>query len=346
MDTSSDLLSFARALRVGGFEFTWRAQDEAWLPRFKGSTIRGAIGWAFKRVVCVRPDGQCELCTVRSSCRYPYVFETSPPPDVPVFRGQRFAPHPYVLEPPLEEKERYAPGEPLTFGLWLFGRAVADLPYVILAAEQAGRAGIGRGRARFTLETVRTRDADGGTFVIYDGSSRRFVWEKGELCLEAFIQARQLRLQNSPGDRVRLRFITPTRVRVGGDLQGELPFDLFVRSLLRRLWQLVLVHGDEPKALDHRSLIERAQAIPAVHQALVWRDWERYSHRQRTKMRLGGFVGEIEYELKENARIDFLPLLIAGELVHVGTGTTFGLGKYVLEIAHHESALNSVPATS
>ncbi len=331
MEKTSDILNFTRALRVGVFEFTWRAQEDARLPRFKGSTVRGALGWAFKRVVCIRPDGQCERCVVQQSCHYPYVFETSPPAEAPAFRGQRYAPHPYVLEPPLEEKEHYAAGEPVTFSLLLFGRAVTALPYVILAVDWAGRAGIGRGRARFALETVRQREADGRTSVIYDGLSKRFLWERNELRLDAFIQARRLQFRDHVGNRVRLRFQTPTRVRVGGDLQDTLPFDLLVRSVLRRLWQLMLVHGDETPTLDHRPLIERARAVPTLHQALTWRDWERYSHRQRTKMRLGGFIGEVEYELGESAWADFLPLLIAGELLHVGTGTTFGLGKYELK---------------
>lgn len=43
-------------------------------------------------------------------------------------------------------------------------------------------------------------------------------------------------------------------------------------------------------------------------------------------MKLGGFIGEIEY--KGEAITEFLPLIVAGEILHVGTGTSFGLGKY------------------
>jgi hypothetical protein len=50
-------------------------------------------------------------------------------------------------------------------------------------------------------------------------------------------------------------------------------------------------------------------------------------------MKLGGFVGEVEYrgELRE-----FVPLLKLGEQIHLGKGTGFGLGKYVLVDAEHE----------
>jgi CRISPR/Cas system endoribonuclease Cas6 (RAMP superfamily) len=78
--------------------------------------------------------------------------------------------------------------------------------------------------------------------------------------------------------------------------------------------------------LDYRGLIARAGTVVTKHSSLEWVDWERYSNRQRTKMTLGGFVGEVEYE--GEAIEEFLPLIAAGEVVHVGTGSSFGLGNY------------------
>jgi CRISPR/Cas system endoribonuclease Cas6 (RAMP superfamily) len=42
-------------------------------------------------------------------------------------------------------------------------------------------------------------------------------------------------------------------------------------------------------------------------------------------MKLGGVVGEITYEGDITA---FMPYLKAGEILHIGKGTSFGLGKY------------------
>ena len=42
-------------------------------------------------------------------------------------------------------------------------------------------------------------------------------------------------------------------------------------------------------------------------------------------MKMGGFVGEITFEGDIEP---FMPILKAGEVLHVGKGTGFGLGKY------------------
>lgn len=42
-----------------------------------------------------------------------------------------------------------------------------------------------------------------------------------------------------------------------------------------------------------------------------------------------GFVGRVVYE---GPLAEFLPLLLLGELIHVGKGTVFGQGKFALRI--------------
>jgi len=44
-------------------------------------------------------------------------------------------------------------------------------------------------------------------------------------------------------------------------------------------------------------------------------------------MKLGGLIGDIVYY---GPITPFKPLLEAGELLHVGKGTSFGLGKYII----------------
>lgn len=82
--------------------------------------------------------------------------------------------------------------------------------------------------------------------------------------------------------------------------------------------------------LDFRGLIAAAEEVETVTSDLRWYDWERYSVRQDTRMKLGGVVGRGTYKGDLQS---FLPLLHLGEVVHVGKGTSFGLGKYEIERA-------------
>ena len=38
--------------------------------KFIGSTIRGALGWSLKRVVCINPSFKCEGCFAKDNCLY------------------------------------------------------------------------------------------------------------------------------------------------------------------------------------------------------------------------------------------------------------------------------------
>jgi CRISPR-associated endoribonuclease Cas6 len=213
----------------------------------------------------------------------------------------------------------------LTFGLLLIGRAVEYLPYVIFAVSEMARHGLGAERASFNLTEVMMIDETGEKRVIYTAQGQRLALSCSAInSLSDLIRRRLGELISK--DRLRIRFITPTRIRVDNDLQVSLSFELFVRNLLRRISMLALLHGRARLELDFRALISRAGEVKTVTSSLRWDDLERYSNRQKTKMKLGGFVGEVEYS--GEAIEEFLPLVAAGEILHVGAGTSFGLGRY------------------
>src|SRR4030067_120282 len=97
---------------------------------------------------------------------------------------------------------------------------------------------------------------------------------------------------------------------------------------LRCLIQSYFHCGGDPSEWDFKGIIEIAKDVKVKKQALTWHDWERYSTRQDTRMKMGGFVGNISFE----GNIEpFMQLIKAGEILHVGKGTSFGLGKYRIE---------------
>ncbi len=110
----------------------------------------------------------------------------------------------------------------------------------------------------------------------------------------------------------------------------QLEFHILIRNLLRRISLLSYFHCEKELDIDFKGIIERARDVRVEKSNLTWFDWERYSNRQETTMMLGGFVGSVAFAGEFEP---FLPFLLLGEYIHVGKGTSFGLGKY--EISRH-----------
>lgn len=294
---------------------------------FAGSTLRGAFGSVFRRLVCITRAPTCEGCMLRQQCAYGYVFETAPPADTARLRRYESVPRPYVLDAPEGSRLAFAEGEHLHFGLTLVGRANDYFPYFVFAFQRLEESGLGAGRqegkGRFRLLEVRAEREDGEKVVVYTPEGgldtlRLPVIRGAELMRRA---------QDVRADRLCVRFVTPTRLRFEGKLTDQIEFHHLIRALLHRLSSLLYFHcGTEP-VVDFAGLIEQAERVRTVRRSLQWVEQERYSRRQRSRLQMGGFTGEAVFEGNLEP---FLPLLVAGEYVHLGKGTVMGLGKIQL----------------
>ncbi len=304
------MLEELRKIRFARFHLELEAVDRLRLPPYKGSTFRGAFGNTFKRLVCVKRDLECATCLIQRQCVYYYVFET--PYQGEPARGYTFVPHPFVIEPPEETREVYEPGEELRVGLVLVGKALDYLAYFIYAFEEMGRRGLGQGRGKAALRRVWA-----GERLIYTAGEGRLDTDYPVCAGPHVVPAQE--------DSVSLCLQTPTRLKNGGRLSGDLDFPLLVRSLLRRASDLARFHCGAELGVDYRDWIDRAGRVRTAESYLRWHDWERYSHRQGAKMQMGGVVGEVSFAGELGP---FLPLLSLGADLHVGKGTGFGLGRY------------------
>lgn len=91
-------------IEIGLFSFNLKALENLILPYYKGSTLRGGFGYAFKRVVCAIKEKECHDCILKEKCIYSYIFETPPPSETKVMKKYKTAPHPFIIEPPLERR--------------------------------------------------------------------------------------------------------------------------------------------------------------------------------------------------------------------------------------------------
>lgn len=313
--------------QVARYEVELTPVDPLSLPSFMGSTLRGGFGNVFRRIACSEPvrarSRNCQGCLLRDSCPYAYVFETSPPPGSERLRTHAAIPRPFVLEPPGKAETIYPPGSSLRFSLVLVGRAIDYLPYFVVALRELGNVGLGRGRGRFDLASVRAH-SDGREVSLYSAGEKRITPRPVAVAGEELHR----RAADLAGPRLALRFLTMTRLQFGGQLVASPAFHVVVRALVRRVANLAYFHHGWSLDCDFRELVGAAGEVHLVADETRWVDWERYSSRQDTRMKLGGIVGRAVYAGDFEP---FLPLLVLGTYVHVGKNATFGLGRYLAE---------------
>lgn len=308
-------------LPIAQFLMTLRFCASATLPPYKGSTLRGAFGTAFRRSVCTARKSSCELCLLRQRCIYSVVFETPVPEDNPLFKGQRNAPHPFVLEPPETALSRFAEGDTLAFGLTLIGDSINYLVYFVHAFQQLAKMGLGVSRTPFKLLSVSELLPDGHTGNLYDESEGKLAAPKNVRTLADIISLSSTIRRRS----ITVDFVTPTRLQYDGSLVEELTFPVFWAAVSRRVSLLCSLYAQFPCSADWDYLHTLSHQVSVRATNVKWFDWERYSKRQGARMPLGGLKGAVEFEGPLSA---FMPWLAAGQILHVGKNSAFGLGKY------------------
>lgn len=324
------MYSTLHPLRIARFNFTIQPTEEILLPDYKGAALRGGFGFAFKKATCLSRDRQCGPCMLKTACAYFTVFETKVPKEsAERLRIGADAPHPFVLEPPMTERQHFHPGSTISYGLTLFGSAIDKLPFFVYAFMILGEnLGIGRGRGRFKLLTV------------VDDNGKN-IYDEGNLSGGFAVHSAQNIIESAGTDDQLLTIKLKTPVRMKTAWQRDLgpglltsvtnddEFYLMLKLLYHRAFVLAQLYGDNPvpQVYNSRDLPFERGAVKLQESRTHWLDWTRYSTRQKQEMQLGGMLGTVSFSGKTG---QYLPLFKLGEYLHIGKGSTFGLGKYQL----------------
>ena len=313
-------------LEFASVEFTIEAVTPLLLPVYKGSTFRGAFGNQFKEIVCINRKRDCEKCILSDNCPYYRIFETPNTLDLDWFSSPKL-PRPFVLEPPLTSKENFETGEKLKFRIVLIGSAVDYLSYFIFVFDKIGSyTGFGKdrrqGNGRFKICEVRDNFAHNR--IIYNGINKKLSHNIKIKTGEELINESDNRKKTAV-----LTFITPTRIKHNKEyvfFKGNNGFspDVLINTIYRRLFLLCAGHCKNDILI---GTVPDLSKIKLDKVDLSWYDWKRYSSRQDKKQPFGGFVGQV---VLKNLSDDFMRVLRIGEITHIGSGTVFGLGKYVI----------------
>ncbi|RMD85162.1 MAG: CRISPR system precrRNA processing endoribonuclease RAMP protein Cas6 [Candidatus Dadabacteria bacterium] len=319
------MVGFPEAIPIGRYRLIFdRASGR--LPGYPGSAWRGAFGRQLRRIACSMPGTDCKACPVATACAYPYLFETAPPLQAARMRLYQRVPVPYVLEP----EETFLPADSCEkqyyeLGLVLVGNANRNFPYVLEALRRAGTLGIGRNRVRLFLQAVQCEQPCGSNQ--WTSLDMEGVGEYDAMAAAGPAEV------PAPPAQFTLRLLTPLRLIREGRLAGPERFRLgdFLVALVRRVASCAYFHAGIalPGNGYFRELAENARALRGYEAKLRWRDWTRYSTRQRTAMQMGGLVGHVD--VRDAGIKPFWPFLWIGQWLHAGRGTAMGLGRYVIE---------------
>lgn len=208
-------------------------------------------------------------------------------------------PKPFVILPPLDDLETYPKGYQFHFDLTLFGEATQHYAIVQAAIEYLGlQMGIGYEQGKYKIIDITHTKPD-------------------------------QQPHNTP-QQITLHIPTRLRLKSNNHLHKETPdFSLIMARLLGRLKTLEKAYMDKETENNHYELIAQARQISINHSKLEWNDWDRFSGSQKKWMKFGGLMGNVSYKGELQP---FMEVLKLGEWLHIGGKTSFGLGKYELEI--------------
>ncbi|BDY11956.1 CRISPR system precrRNA processing endoribonuclease RAMP protein Cas6 [Hydrogenimonas cancrithermarum] len=194
----------------------------------------------------------------------------------------------------------------LRFGIYLFEEAADRLPYVLSAIKKAfEESGLGREKERVKIASIRI-----GNRLVYDGESFASL---------AHIEPSGLDI-GTLSSKAHLTFNLPLRMKSENRLAREVSLPTLISGIHARYRA---IKGLSPQKLGYKIRGE------ITSQRMRHLDLYRYSNRQRTRMKLGGLIGEMTLEGLDKQTAAYLKI---GEIIGAGKQTVFGLGDYRLNV--------------
>lgn len=272
--------------------FRVRMEKSGVLPAFKGSCLRGMLGWSL------------ELSDKNAFCE---IFRLSDGDSV----------KPYALGFFDNEKTFYKEGDSFSFSVSLYGLGVKYAESVVLAVERGGGAGLGSNRLPYSLVSV-SSTLDGR---VVQGCNTSTLGNEVSAKMSAI---------SEPIISVVVSLKSPLIFHVNGNPLVEGPSYLeLVKNISRRLVFLYRLDGhleNRNISLQLSAHEERLLEVDQIYSGSI-KCWVRGKGGRLHPFK--GMVGEIEYFLSS---ADLLAWAYVGELIHVGQNSTFGCGAIEISL--------------
>ena len=255
-------------------------------PYFIGSQLRGALGYALKKITCINPSYKCDNCFASNDCLYYKFYE------------EKNSFHNYRFDFKLDQ-------DYYNFDFYLFNEMTTKLPYIISAFNILfTQIGLDKGKDKIFYKD----------FDIYINDKKALINGEFQIPQDTIIDFNPP--QQTHKD-IKIKLITPLRIKKNNRFIRDDSIELFdiINSIQQR--GLAILSKDREKLnFDITGDI--------IIKNLRYKELTRKSNRQKTKMNLGGIIGEI---VVKGVDKDSYRLLKLGELIGVGKSTVFGLGK-------------------
>ncbi|MCS6843462.1 MAG: CRISPR system precrRNA processing endoribonuclease RAMP protein Cas6 [Caldilineales bacterium] len=316
------------------FRFCVEAVTPLAFDDYTGSALRGAMVSALQRHFCPVQGQADEVHQAACPVCWLLTYEAT--------AGD--ARRPYAIEPLLGRQRAFEPGQRFSFGITLYGHAVALFPYLVLAVTLMGREGVGKptaasspqgrpSRGRFSLCTIEEVNPLSGDRLPLMAEGGRVVDMPRRPVTEELVKRAAQRLERkiqTAGGRLGLRFLTPARIVDRGQLVRAPLFRPLFQRLLERVHELQATFGRGAEPPDWHTLRGLAERVTLVEDHTHWWDVKGHSQRLQREQNLGGYVGLARYQADTDVWRPLLPWLVWGMSTHVGKNAVKGSGWYTM----------------
>ena len=272
--------------------------------------VRPFFSEAFRQAAGCTPP-VCSGTRHHADCVFQKTFAQELSTDPDGVRRHQKPPLPFVFSfppiPPLPHK-----GATVEVGLTLIGTAVNHLAtylnalYLLFRHERLRRYFAAR------LVGVSTAGPGADRVSLLDATAtfqpdRLRVLSFAELAASAVVT-----------ETVSVEFLTPLRIIRDGKPLRDLPFSALSGALLRRVSALAYYYGGVTLPFDFPWLASQSRGVVVTGADLRWAEWRGGAQ---------GLVGRISYAGPVD---DLAPFLLLGEILQVGKGSAYGMGRYRL----------------
>ena len=278
--------------------------------------VRDGFQGAFRRAVGCR-EVECVRCDHGGECPYRIIFSQKLSSDPIAVRRHQKPPLPFAFSFPVLPSSPNS-GIPFEVRLALAGTATRFVPEFVDAIKILFARHDDNDELAAVVERVESMGYQNELSLVYaEGQSGGVADSLTLLTSEGLSDTRMI----YSGAQIRLHLITPLKLMQEGKTLRQFSVSTFMRTLMRRVSSLASYYCEDELPVDFRWIASLCEAIVVSENSIRWVEWG--GGKQGGK--LGGLAGEA---VLTGVPEELIPFMLMGELLNVGKGAAFGLGRF------------------